>query len=198
MLENSSSQSALNGLAEAGKILQEFLSQEDLGTKFELAVEILVNAFEKELPVLSCGNGGSTCDAMHFAEEFTGRYRKNRRPLPALSISDPSHLTCVANDFGYEDVFSRQVDAFGKEGGALLAISTSGNSKNILKAIQAAQVKKVKVIGLSGPTGGEMLNGCDVCFQVPTKKTERIQEVHIKIIHNLIEAVERHLFPELY
>lgn len=188
----------MQSLKESQGVLNAFVSQENLLDSFDRAVEILVNSFQSGIPVISCGNGGSTCDAMHFAEEFTGRYQKDRAALPALAVSDPSHLTCVANDFGFEEVFARQVEAFGRKGGALLAISTSGNSKNVIKAIQAAKKRGVFVIGLSGENGGEMKPLCDVCFLVPSRHTDRIQEVHIKIIHNLIEGVERKLFPENY
>ncbi|MCJ8347071.1 D-sedoheptulose 7-phosphate isomerase [bacterium] len=187
----------LDSFKEGQKVLENFINEET-SKNIEEAVQLLHFALSTDKTVLSCGNGGSTCDAMHFAEEFTGRYRKDRRPLKAMAIADPSHLTCVANDFGFNDVFSRTVCAFGEKDGVLFAISTSGNSQNILKAITEARKKKMKVIGLSGKDGGEMRDLCDVFFLVPSTMTDRIQEIHIKIIHALIEGVERKIFPENY
>jgi D-sedoheptulose 7-phosphate isomerase len=188
----------VSALEEAQACLTALLAQEGFNENLEASIDLIVRAFEKNLPVLSCGNGGSACDAMHFAEEFTGRFRKNRPPLPAMAISDPAHLTCVANDYGFENVFSRSVTAFGSSGAVLLAISTSGNSQNILKAIEAAHLKKMSVIGLTGACEGEMDTLCDKIFLIPSKSSERIQECHIKIIHTLIEGTERRLFPENY
>jgi len=149
--------------------------------------------------LMSCGNGGSMCDAMHFAEEWTGRFREDRSALPAISFSDPSHLTCIANDFGYDEVFARQVDAHGKQGDLLVAISTSGNSPNVLRACEVAREKGVTVVGLLGKGGGKMLELVDIPIVVPRATTsDRIQEVHIKVLHITIEAVERRLFPENY
>ena len=148
---------------------------------------------------MSCGNGGSMCDAMHFAEEWTGRFRGDRAALPAVSFSDPSHLTCIANDFGYEEVFAREVEAYGKQGDLLVAISTSGNSPNVLRACQVARDKGVTVVGLLGKGGGKMLELVDVPILVPNAVTsDRIQEIHIKVLHIAIEAVERRMFPENY
>ena len=147
--------------------------------------------------MISCGNGGSMSDAMHFAEELTGRFRGDRPALPAMAISDPTHLTCVANDFGFEYVFSRYVEAHGKAGDVLLAISTSGNSENIVNAVEAAHRKGMLVIGLTGKDGGKMKNRCDVNICVPWNGySDRIQEIHIKVIHILIEQIELHLFSE--
>lgn len=143
--------------------------------------------------VISCGNGGSMCDAMHFAEELTGRYRNDRTALPALSISDPSHLSCVGNDHGYEFVFSRFVEAMGREGDVLLAISTSGNSPNVVRAAQAAKSQGMTVVGLTGKNGGSLAQLCDVEVRVPWDGyADRIQEVHIKCIHAFIDHIEAH------
>ena len=148
---------------------------------------------------MACGNGGSMCDAMHFAEEWTGRFQKNRAALPAIAFSDPGQLSCIANDFGYEQVFARYVEALGNEGDVLVAISTSGNSPNVLKAVEAARAKRITSVGLLGKGGGEMLDRVDVPILVPHAVwSDRIQEVHIKILHIVIEAVERELFPENY
>lgn len=188
----------LSSFREAQVCLEEFLSQEGLREAIQQSVAIILKAFTNRKSVLSCGNGGSTCDAMHFAEEFTGRYRKNRQALPAMAIADPSHLTCVSNDYGFEQVFARTVDAFGQEDGVLLAISTSGNSTNVLEAVKTAHERKMKVIGLTGKDGGQLAPLCHVSFIAPGSNADRIQELHIKIIHTLIEGVERELFPENY
>ena len=145
-----------------------------------------------------CGNGGSMCDSLHFAEELTGRYRKDRRALPATGISEAGHITCVANDFGYEYIFSRYIEAWRRENDGLLAISTSGNSANIIKAVEVSQAKKMKVVGLLGKDGGELKDMVDFPLIVPSQITDRIQEIHIKIIHIFIEGIERRLFPEHY
>jgi D-sedoheptulose 7-phosphate isomerase len=149
--------------------------------------------------IMSCGNGGSMCDAMHFAEEWTGRFRGNRKALPALAFSDPSQLTCIANDFGFDELFARQVEAHGKPGDLLVAISTSGNSPNILRACAVARELGIKTVGLLGKGGGELLGAVDIPIVVPLATTsDRIQEVHIKVLHIAIEAVERALFPGNY
>ena len=153
----------------------------------------MVNAMRSGGKVISCGNGGSMCDAMHFAEELTGRYRADRLALPAIAISDPSHLTCVGNDHGYEFVFSRFVEAMGQPGDVLLAISTSGNSPNIVRAAQAAKDGGMMVVGLTGKDGGALAPLCDAEVRVPWDGyADRIQEVHIKCIHALIDHIEAH------
>lgn len=149
--------------------------------------------------LMSCGNGGSMCDAMHFAEEWTGRFRQDRSAIAAVAFSDPSHLTCIANDFGYEEVFAREVEAYGKPGDVLVALSTSGNSPNILRACEVARERKVTTVGLLGKGGGELLGQVDIPIVVPHATTsDRIQEIHIKVLHIAIETVERELFPENY
>ncbi len=166
-------------------------------------VKRFADAAEKTLRagglLMSCGNGGSMCDAMHFAEEWTGRFRKDRRALAAIAFSDPSHLTCIANDFGYDEVFAREVEAYGKKGDLLLAISTSGASPNVLRAAKVARERGITVVGLLGKGGGALKSLCDVAIVVPEATTsDRIQELHIKVIHITIEAVERRLCPENY
>jgi D-sedoheptulose 7-phosphate isomerase len=149
--------------------------------------------------LMACGNGGSMCDAMHFAEEWTGRFRSDRRALPAIAFSDPSQLTCIANDFGFEELFARQVEAHGKAGDLLVAISTSGNSPNVLRACRVARERGVRTVGLLGKGGGELASAVDVPVLVPLATTsDRIQEVHIKVLHIAIEAVEREMFPQNY
>ena len=149
--------------------------------------------------LMSCGNGGSMCDAMHFAEEWTGRFRKDRAALPAIAFSDPSQLSCIANDFGYDEVFARSVEAYGKKGDLLVAITTSGGSPNILRALEVARQKGVVTVGLLGKGGGKAKALVDVPIVVPLATTsDRIQEVHIKVLHIVIEAVERELYPQNY
>jgi len=157
----------------------------------EKAGDLMAEAIAGNGKIISCGNGGSMCDAMHFAEELSGRYRENRPGMAALSISDPSHLSCVANDFGYDFVFSRYVEALGQPGDVLLGISTSGNSKNVLLAIEAARKKGMKVVGLTGKDGGKMAGLCDVEIRAPhAPYADRAQEIHIKVIHSLIDHIE--------
>ena len=148
--------------------------------------------------ILACGNGGSMCDSMHFVEELTGRYRKDRDPICAINMGDPSHITCVANDYGFEYIFSRHVQAWGRDGDTLLAISTSGNSENVIKAVEVAKSKNMKVIGLLGKNGGKLKDMVDIPIIVDSPVTDRIQEIHIKLIHIFIEGIERQLVPEHY
>ncbi|QEC52047.1 phosphoheptose isomerase [Anseongella ginsenosidimutans] len=179
---------------EAASVLDQFLSDEHNIEKIASAGNIMVQAIRSGKKIISCGNGGSMCDAMHFAEELSGRYRDDRPALPALSISDPSHLSCVGNDYGYPYVFSRYIEAIGQKGDVLLAISTSGNSENILLAIEAARKKNMEVIGLTGKTGGKMAGWCDVEIRAPQSPyADRAQEIHIKIIHSFIDFIEQHL-----
>ncbi|NND93860.1 MAG: D-sedoheptulose 7-phosphate isomerase [Flavobacteriales bacterium] len=181
-------------LKEANSILDEFLSQEHNLQAVYDAGRILSTAIKDGHKVISCGNGGSMCDAMHFAEELTGRFRNDRPGIPALAISDPSYLSCVANDYGYEHVFSRFVESMGKKGDVLLAISTSGNSPNVIQAIEAASQKGMKVIGLTGRSGGEMADMCDVEIRAPKSDyADHAQEIHIKVIHCLIMSIEERL-----
>lgn len=187
-----------NSLKEAQETLDKTLNNEEFIGQLEKAIKCLIDTFSNDGRVMSCGNGGSLCDSMHFAEELTGRYRKDRKPLGATSIMDPSHMSCVANDFGYEHIFSRFVEGWGKAGDTLLAISTSGNSENVIKAVESAKAKNLKVIGLLGKTGGKLKDMVDIPLVVPSDITDRIQEIHIKCIHIMIEGVERSLFPENY
>ena len=178
---------------EAYQVLEVF-NKESNFLKIEKAGLIMVESLKKGGKIISCGNGGSMCDAMHFAEELSGRYRGDRKALAAVSISDPSHISCVANDYGYDHVFERYVEAFAKKGDVLLAISTSGNSRNILKAINKAKELGVLVVGLTGKDGGEMKAICDVEIRAPkTDFADRAQEIHIKVIHSLIDFIERDL-----
>ena len=183
-----------NELNEAAQVLQAFMADPQNLLNIEAAAKLIADSFRQQGKVLSCGNGGSHCDAMHFAEELTGRYRENRPGYAGIAISDPSHLSCVSNDFGYECVFSRYVEAVGREGDVLLGISTSGNSGNIIRAIDAAKSKGIKTIALTGKDGGKMAGLADVEIRVPHfGYADRIQEVHIKIIHLLIQLIEKEM-----
>lgn len=178
-------------LQEAQKVLDDFVNDEKNIELIQQAAFLIAESFQNGGKVLSCGNGGSHCDAMHFAEELTGRYRENRPGFPAIAISDPSHLSCVSNDFGYEYVFSRYVQAVGQKGDVLFGLSTSGNSQNILNAMQAAKEKGMKVIAMTGKDGGKMAGIADVEIRVPHfGYADRIQEIHIKVIHILMMLVE--------
>jgi D-sedoheptulose 7-phosphate isomerase len=180
-----------NNLKEAQNILDQFISEKKNIEAIEYAGKLLVGAIKQGNKIISCGNGGSMCDAMHFAEELSGRFREDRKALPAISISDPSHLSCVGNDYGYESVFSRYIEALGNKGDVLVAISTSGNSANVIKAITSAKEKGMHVIGLTGKDGGKMAGLCDVEIRAPhSEYADRAQEIHIKVIHCLIGLVE--------
>ena len=182
-----------NNFLEAKQILDQFATEENFN-KISSAGDVIVDAINNGGKVISCGNGGSMSDAMHFAEELSGRFRDNRRALPAISISDPSHISCVANDYGYDSIFSRFVEAMGNSNDVLLAISTSGNSKNVLKAIEVAKSKGMKIIGLTGKSGGNMADLCDIEIRAPhSDYADRAQEIHIKVIHSLIHYVENNV-----
>lgn len=189
---------ALQSLLDAQKVLNSFIENKDNITKINSAISMMVESYKNDGRAFSCGNGGSMCDAMHFAEELTGRFRKERKPLPAMAITDASHITCVANDYGYEFIFSRYIEAWGNKGDVLLAISTSGNSKNVILAVDAAKKKGMKVVGLLGKDGGKLKDMVDIALIVDSPISDRIQEVHIKCIHLFIEGIERSLFPENY
>jgi D-sedoheptulose 7-phosphate isomerase len=178
---------------DAQQVLRDFLEQGTHLDALEKAGNLMAESISSGGKVISCGNGGSMCDAMHFAEELTGRYRDDRRALPAVSISDPSHLTCVGNDYGFDAVFARYVQAMGQSGDVLLAISTSGNSPNVIKAAEAAREQGLAVVGLTGKDGGSLAKLCHAEIRVPWNgHADRIQEVHIKCIHALIDHIEAH------
>ena len=182
------------GFAEASRVLQAFMEAPETWQKMQKAGDLMVETLRSGGKILSCGNGGSMCDAMHFAEELSGRFRLDRRPLAGLALSDVSHMSCVANDFGYDYVFSKQVEALGRPGDLLLGISTSGNSRNVLEAIAAARRAGMKVVGLTGKSGGEMASLCDVEIRAPkTEFSDRAQEIHEKVIHSLVHYIELEL-----
>jgi D-sedoheptulose 7-phosphate isomerase len=179
-------------LQEASQVLENFLNDSENLKNIERAAKIMADSISNGGKIISCGNGGSHCDAMHFAEELSGRYRDNRKALPALAISDPSHISCVGNDYGFDFIFSRYVEGLGHHGDVLLGISTSGNSTNVINAYNAAKEKQMKTIILSGKDGGKLAGLADVEIRVPhLGYADRIQEVHIKVIHILIQLIEK-------
>jgi D-sedoheptulose 7-phosphate isomerase len=188
-----------HSLKEAQTGLNNLLANPEALAQIGQAAQVLIDCFEQKGHVYSCGNGGSMCDAMHFAEELTGRYRQDRPALGAAAMSDASHMSCVGNDYGYEHVFSRYVEAHGRAGDCLLALSTSGTSKNVVRAAQAAKAQGLKVIVLSGKRNPTLEALCDVYLCTPAGHfADRVQELHIKVLHILIELVERHFFPQNY
>ena len=187
-----------SAFAEAQETLEQFRSNAEQIEKCERFSQILIECFTSGGRAFSCGNGGSHCDAMHFAEELTGRYRKDRRPLGALALGDASHVTCVSNDYGFAEIFSRQVEGLARKGDVLLGLSTSGNSENVIRAFAKARELGVKTVALLGRDGGKLRELADLAIVVHAQTSDRIQEMHIKIIHTVIETVERSIFPENY
>ena len=181
-------------LNQAIDVLGNFVANDDNLKKIQQAAVLIADSFKQGGKVLSCGNGGSHCDAMHFAEELTGRFRDNRPSYPAIAISDVSHISCVGNDYGFDYIFSRYIEGVGQKGDVLLGISTSGNSANVLKAIEAAKQKGMKIITLTGKDGGKMNGLADVDIRVPHfGYADRVQEIHIKVIHILILLIEKEM-----
>ncbi len=186
-------------LREAKTALNCLLDDEVTLSAITAAGQLIIETFERRGRVFSCGNGGSMCDAMHFAEELTGRYRKDRPALAAAAISDAGHLSCVGNDLGYMQVFSRYLEAHARQGDCLVALSTSGSSKNVLHAAEVAQSLGVQVIGLTGRRDSDLARLCTVHISTPAGQfADRVQELHIKVLHILIELVERYFFPKNY
>ena len=188
----------INNLKKAQSILEDFINSKELIKACENFSELLTECYLNGGKVFSCGNGGSHCDAMHFAEELTGQFAKPRKALGALALGDPSHVTCTANDYGFDHIFSRQIEGLGRSGELLVALSTSGNSKNVIEAVKSAKSMGLKTVGLLGKEGGELKKLVDLSIVVPAETSDRIQEMHIKILHTVIECVERRLFPENY
>ena len=177
--------------AAAEKVLADFRTSEKAWEQVEKVAQLLVATLQNGNKIFACGNGGSHCDAMHFAEELSGRYRKDRPALAALAISDPSHISCVSNDMGYDAIFARYLEAIGKPGDAVVMFTSSGNSKSLLEAAHAARKMGIKVIGLTGKDGGALAPLCDAEIRVEIQGyADRIQEIHIKLVHSLIHYIE--------
>lgn len=187
----------LESYQNALKVLSGFIIDENIEKTCTISSEI-ARVFRNGGKVIICGNGGSNCDAMHFAEEFTGKFRKDRPALPVISLSDSSHITCVGNDYGFKNIFSRGVEAYGNKGDFLIVLSTSGNSQNMIEAVKAGDRFELKTLALLGKDGGCIKGKCDYEFIIDEKTSDRIQEVHMTILHIIIEGVERILFPENY
>jgi D-sedoheptulose 7-phosphate isomerase len=187
--------SILDELKESAAVLNTFINTPSALIAIKNATDIMVACVASGNKIISCGNGGSMSDAMHFAEELTGRFRNNRKSIAAIAISDPSHITCTANDYGFEHIFSRYIEGVAKQGDVLLAISTSGNSENIVEAVKAAKEKQMKVVALTGKDGGKLADMVDLEIRAPfTIYADRAQEIHIKVIHILIKNIEQELF----
>lgn len=181
-------------LEEAKESLEKFLADEHSVQQIEKAAAMIIESLKQGGKIISCGNGGSMCDALHFAEELCGRFRDDRKPLPAIAISDPSYITCTGNDYGFQFVFSRFVEGLGNKGDVLLCISTSGNSENIVQAAHVAKNKGLKIVALTGKDGGKLMSLADVEIRAPyTPYADRAQEIHIKVIHCLILLIEKSL-----
>lgn len=181
-------------LNEAKELLNLIINQPAMINNINQAANLMADSINNNGKIISCGNGGSHCDAMHFAEELTGRFREDRKPIPAIAISDPSHISCVSNDYGFDEIFSRFIDALGQQGDVLLGITTSGNSQNIINAVQSAKSRGMTSIILTGNDGGRIVELADLSLIVPHNGySDRIQEIHIKIIHIFILLIEKQI-----
>jgi D-sedoheptulose 7-phosphate isomerase len=186
--------SILDELKESAAVLNTFINTPSALLAIKNATDMMVASIANGHKIISCGNGGSMSDAMHFAEELTGRFRNDRKSIAAIAISDPSHITCTANDYGFEHIFSRYIQGVAKKGDVLLAISTSGNSANIVEAVKAAREKQMHVVALTGKDGGKLASMVDIEIRAPyTAFADRAQEIHIKVIHILIKNIEQEL-----
>lgn len=187
-----------NSLLDAHNTLNNFIKNPDNIAIISETVSLMHDVISRNGKILTCGNGGSMCDAIHFAEECTGKFRHNRKPLPAIALSDVGHITCTANDYDFAEIFVRPILALGNPGDLLVALSTSGNSENVVRAAEAARSRKMYVCGLMGYDGGKLSRHCDTSIIAPGDTADRIQEIHIKVLHILIENIERLMFPENY
>ena len=187
-----------DALLEAQDVLNKFTQNPENIATIAKTAEMMRDVFEREGRIFTCGNGGSLCDAIHFAEECTGKFRDNRRSLPVIALSDAGHITCTANDFGFTEIFARPLSALGHPGDLLVVLSTSGNSENVVRAAAMAKSRGMQIFGLLGGDGGELKQHCDIFLIAPGDTADRIQEIHIKVLHILIEHVERLMFPENY
>ncbi len=186
--------SILDELKESAQVLSTFIDNSLAIESIEKAIALMVASLANGNKIISCGNGGSMSDAMHFAEELTGKFREERKSIAAIAISDPSYITCTANDYGFEYIFSRFIEGVGNKGDVLLAISTSGNSANVIEAVKAAKNKQMHVVALTGKDGGRLASLVDIEIRAPhASYADRAQEVHIKVIHILIKHIEQEL-----
>ena len=190
----------VRNLKQAESALSTLLASPETLGQITASANLIADSFAQGGRVFSCGNGGSMCDAMHFAEELSGRYRNDRKALPAVSISDPSHISCVGNDYGYDFIFSRYLEAHARKGDVLLGISTSGKSANVIKAAEYAKQYGIHVVTLTGKVDSALgaLATIDITTLGTSGYADRVQELHIKVIHILIELIERRFFPENY
>lgn len=184
----------LDDLIESRQVLDNFIKAPDTKELIEKSIKVMAESIQNGGKIISAGNGGSMCDALHFAEELTGRYRNDRPAYPAIAVSDPSHITCVGNDYGFDYIFSRFVEGMGKQGDVFLGISTSGNSKNIIETCKVCKEKGITSICLLGKNGGALKDLCDIPLIVAHDGyADRIQEVHTMIIHIFIRGIEEML-----
>ncbi len=199
-LQTTAQEVILTNLRQAELALSGLMNSPHTLAQIEKAAEVICTSIAQGGRVFSCGNGGSMCDAMHFAEELSGRYRNDRKALPAVSISDPSHISCVGNDYGFDFIFSRYLEAHAKKGDVLLGISTSGKSANVIKAAEYAKTQGIHVVVLTGKADSELGKLAEVEVMTPGTSgyADRVQELHIKVIHILIELVERKFYPGNY
>jgi D-sedoheptulose 7-phosphate isomerase len=188
-------QFVIEAFATSAEVKQQFV--QTYAQKILDVAQIMIRAFHEGRKILLFGNGGSATDASHLAAEFVGRYRRDRTPLPAMALTtDTAALTCIANDYDYHQIFARQIEAHGRKGDVVIAISTSGNSPNVLQGAEAAQARGLITIGWTGATGGKLIDLVDYCFCVPSTETARIQECHLTMGHVLCELVEERLFAQ--
>lgn len=187
-----------SSLSEASDVLKQFMENDTHLENCQKWSDKIIAVLSEGGTVFTCGNGGSYCDALHFAEEMTGQFRDSRPPFAALTLGEAAHITCVSNDLGFEEIFSRQLEALGKKGDMLIALSTSGLSKNVIRAVETAQSKGIYTVGLLGKAGGQLKDMVDLSIIVPSNISDRIQEMHIKLLHIVIETTERHFFPDQY
>lgn len=185
---------ALASLQAARDAIDAFLADADNAERIETVADLLAQTFRAGGKVMICGNGGSAADAMHFAEELTGRFRGDRPALPAMACTDAGHITCTANDYGFDRIFSRWVEALGRAGDVLIVLSTSGHSANVINAVNAARERNLSTVALLGKQGGMLAGACGHEWIVPGEHADRIQEIHMLVLHTLIECVEHRLF----
>lgn len=187
-----------NSFTESQVLDLEFISQPKILENLNILSNKLIATLSNKNTIFTAGNGGSYCEALHFSEELIGKYRQDRSPLASIALGEASNMSCIANDYGFECIFSRQLEALGKKGDTLIVYSTSGNSKNIIKAVEVANYNNIFTIGILGRNGGILKDICNHHILIPGETSDRIQEISLKITHICIETIERSLFPHLY